>query len=443
MNKRSICKFLVSSALALWGFSCWAGDWPMFMGNSAHSGVAQTAEVPRIRELTLAWQYELNSAVVASPVVSGQQLFVAAENGNLHALDLSTQRPLWLFHAAGGISSTPAVAQGMVYFLSRDGRFYAVDQGDGTQRWTFSTLGEHYFSAQGMFGAPLTSTPVSDPWDYFLSSPLVHGGRVYFGSSDGNVYALDAQTGALLWRFKTGGVVHSSPAWVDNKILIGSWDSALYALEADTGREIWRYQGRSEHRYSILLGIQSSPTVDQERVYVGSRDGHMYALKLADGTLCWTYDAQGSWIVATAAADEGTLYVGTSDTGIFIALDKATGKERYRFATRNWTYASAVLIANRFVGFGTMAAEFHILDKFSGALLWSFQTPERKADEFHIVDATTGQLKTAQLFASHEQMHSAMEKVKRLGAFIASPLWIDRKLILVSATGHLFVFRAP
>lgn len=435
-------KFIVSSILALYSYGCCAGDWPMFMGNSAHSGAAEAADVPRIRNLTLAWQYDFNSTVVASPVVSGEQLFVAAENGNLYAVNWRTRQPLWLFHASGAISSTPAVADGIVYFLSRDGNFHAVSQRDGTLLWKFPTLGEHYFATHGMFGLPLTSSPVSDPWDYYLSSPLVHAGKVYFGSSDENVYALDAKTGALVWRYKSGGVVHSSPALVDNKILIGSWDSTLYALDAESGRELWRHRGKSEQRYSIHLGIQASPTVDHDRAYVGSRDGNLYALNLKDGKLCWAYDAEGSWITATAAGDDDTLYVGTSDTGIFIALDKQTGKERYRFATHNWTYTSPVLIADRFVAFGTMTGEFFVLDKTTGKQLWSFQTPERKADEFQIVDPTTGRLKAEQLFAEQQQMHASMEKVKRLGAFIASPLWVNQQLILMTANGHLLVFQS-
>jgi len=49
----------------------------------------------------------------------------------------------------------------------------------------------------------------------FLSSPAVSGGMVYFGSGDHHVYALDARTGDLKWKFATGNVVHASPAVAD------------------------------------------------------------------------------------------------------------------------------------------------------------------------------------------------------------------------------------
>ena len=77
----------------------------------------------------------------------------------------------------------------------------------------------------------------------FLSSPVVANGPVYFGSGDGNLYALDAGTGALNWKFQTGDVVHASPAYADGVVYFGSWDSYFYAVDAKTGAEKWRFHG--------------------------------------------------------------------------------------------------------------------------------------------------------------------------------------------------------
>lgn len=433
-------KYLVGLVMMLLSVAACAGEWPMFMGDSAHSGNTSTGDLSRIHKLSLAWQYDLHSTVVASPIVANGKLLLGAENGNLYTLDMHTHQPLWLFHAAAGFSSTPAVADGVVYCLNRDGKIYALKLDDGSLLWSFATQGEHYMAAHGMYGQPLTATPVVDPWDYYLSSPLVKNGKVYFGSSDENIYALDAKSGALLWRFKTGGVVHSSPAWAGDKIIVGSWDTTLYALDADSGKEAWRFQGQSEHKNSIMLGIQASPSVDERTVYIGARDGYLYALNLSDGSLRWRYDAQGSWVVGTAALDEQALYVGTSDTGLVIAVDKLTGQERYRLNTHNWTYASPVLIANKYLAFGTMAGDFSIIDKVTAKPVWHYQTPERKADEFAII-GTNGQLNSQKLFAQPQELHAAMEKIKRLGAFIASPIWVNNQLVFVNANGQLAVFQ--
>ncbi len=64
------------------------------------------------------------------------------------------------------------------------------------------------------------------------SSPAVFEDAVYFGSVDGNVYSVDARTGTLRWRVRTGGPVTSSPAIADGVIYIGSTDRHVYALVA-------------------------------------------------------------------------------------------------------------------------------------------------------------------------------------------------------------------
>ncbi len=81
-----------------------------------------------------------------------------------------------------------------------------------------------------------------DPFDLYLSSPAVVKDVVYFGSGDGNVYALDAATGAVNWKFHTGDVVHASPAIANGTLFVGSWDSYFYALDAATGKEKWRFK---------------------------------------------------------------------------------------------------------------------------------------------------------------------------------------------------------
>ena len=64
------------------------------------------------------------------------------------------------------------------------------------------------------------------------SSPAVVDGVVYVGSNDDYVYALDARSGELRWRYETGGDVDSSPAVVDGVVYVGSEDDYVYALDA-------------------------------------------------------------------------------------------------------------------------------------------------------------------------------------------------------------------
>jgi outer membrane protein assembly factor BamB len=391
-------------------------------------------------QLSPSWHYPLYSAVSASPVVADNHLLVAAENGNLYAFDLTTKEPRWLYHTQGGIGSTPAVANGRVYFLSRDGFFYALELTSGKLLWRFATKGEQRFAALGGYGLPLSLGPIPDPWDFYLSSPLVQGDLVYFGSSDRHVYALSAATGSLIWSFKADDLVHSSPAYADGTIYIGTWGTKLYALNATTGKEQWRFQGKVDPERCVMQGITAAPTVDGDTVYIGARDGFFYAIQRKDGKLKWSYDAAGTWVLSTAAVDNTRVYFGTSDTGLLLALDKTNGAEQFRTNTKVWTYASPLLVGEDLLVTATMSGELYGVDRHSGTVRWHYQTPQGRRDSADIIDDTTGKLRPEKLFAPGRQLQASVEQVKALGAFIASPIWVDGQLIAVSATGDLVIF---
>jgi outer membrane protein assembly factor BamB len=418
-----------------------AADWPMLMGDAQHSGRVAQVRIDPLR-IKPSGSIHIGGELRASPVAVGGVLFAGAENGNLYAIDLKTRRLKWLYHAAGGISSTPAVSNGVAYFLSRDGRVHAVDTGSGAPLWTFRTGGEASFSTFGLYGAPLASGAVDDPWDFYLSSPLVHAGKVYVGSSDERVYALDAATGKLAWTYKTGGAVHSSPVLAGANVVVGSWDGGVYAFDAASGALRWRYQTETEQKDSIMLGVQGSASADADTVYIGARDAHLYALDANSGALKWRYDAGGAWVSTTPALDDHSVYVGTSDSYLLLALDKRSGKERFRQATGAWNFASPLRIGNVLIG-ASMRGELQAIDAGSGTLRWSYRTPRSLQDASGVLDRE-GKFDTARLYAGGPHaLYSAVEHVKRLGAFIASPIWHEGRLIAATADGEILLFDAP
>src|SRR5437763_14612997 len=113
---------------------------------------------------------------------------------------------------------------------------------------------------------------MQDACDMFTSSPAVANAIVFFGSGDGNVYAADAQTGVLQWKFATKDVVHASPAVVGNTLYIGSCDSYLYALDTESGLGKWSFKTGEDPTIHNQVGFQSSPAVVDGRVHVGCRE---------------------------------------------------------------------------------------------------------------------------------------------------------------------------
>jgi outer membrane protein assembly factor BamB len=391
-------------------------------------------------DLDLVWQYSLKAPVAATPVVNGDQLVVAADNGNLYSFDLSWQKMVWIYRAEGAIASTPAIANGKIYWLGGDGFLHALDQASGKLLWRFATGGEARFAAIGSYGMAPEKGPVPDPWDFHLSSPVVWANKVFFGSSDKHLYALDAMTGELIWSFTADDMIHSTPVIKNGKLFFGTWGSKVFALDVNTGKQLWQFQAGVDPTNVVMQGITASPIVDGVNLYVGARDGYFYALSQADGSLVWRYDAASSWILSDATSDGDTVYLGTSDTALLLALDKKTGTEKYRADTRFWTYNKPVLVDDRFVFVGNMQGELYGFDKNAGKLVWYYQTQENRADINDILEDQTSKIKAEKIFSPHVQLQAGVEWVKMLGAFIASPIWVDGKLIAVTATGDVLIF---
>src|SRR5205085_9983187 len=104
----------------------------------------------------------------------------------------------------GAVAATPAVARGTVFVASYDGKFYALNAKTGALRWKFTTAGERKFEARGLHNMTPKDQTFFDPFDVYLSSAVVVGDTVYFGSGDGNLYALDVAEGTPRWKFATG-----------------------------------------------------------------------------------------------------------------------------------------------------------------------------------------------------------------------------------------------
>ncbi len=165
------------------------------------------------------------------------------------------------------------------------------------------------------------------------STPLLYHGRLYFGSSDGFVYAVDAADGHLLWKIRAAGPVASSPAANDGILHLVCRPNLLYALDADTGAVRWqRDLGPDLGPHNYWDFFESSPILDENRLFVGSGNGRLYAFEPASGGPLWSFDA-GARVRSTSAVAGNTVAFGAMNGRIY-AVDADTGKQKWMFATR-------------------------------------------------------------------------------------------------------------
>jgi PKD repeat protein len=178
--------------------------------------------------------------------------------------------------------------------------------------------------------------------NYVFSSPAVADGKIFVGSADGNVYALNETTGDKIWDYTTGDWVFSSPAVSDGKVFVGSWDKNVYALNETTGDKIWNY---TTGYVATGYVLESSPAVADGKVFIGSYDKNVYALNELTGAKIWNYTTSDAVHSSPAVAD-GMVFIGSLDGKVY-AFEPAL----LCGPTASFTYEPLTPIANQTVTF--------------------------------------------------------------------------------------------
>jgi outer membrane protein assembly factor BamB len=391
------------------------------------------------------WKFKTRGKVFSSPAICNGVAYVGSEDHSLYAVDVQTGKPLWEFITGGAINSSPAVYKNIVYFGSFDGFYYALNASTGKLVWKFKTAGERKLGAKGLWAMTPKDQYMEDQFDFFLSSPVLDLNdkalTVYFGSSDGNLYALNADNGEQKWAFKTNGIIRTSPALYKGKIYIGSWDSFLYALDAATGKLQWKFETGKQPIYHLLEGIQSSPTCADGIVYFGSRDGFFYALKTGNGKQVWKYDASNSWVLTTATIKDGLVYTSTSDTFLFLAFDAKTGKEKLRYRANGYIYSSPAISGNT-AYFGDFSGNLLAVNVQTGKLSSTFSTAGRTQNAADLLnlngDIDFNHLAKGMDNSLYATSVTVMDKINTLGPIVSSPAIDNGVIYFGSADGYLY-----
>lgn len=411
-----------------------------FHGCEKRCGIYPVQEAPLFGDVK--WKFQTKGKVFSSPAIHGGTAYIGSEDKKLYAIDTESGEQKWKFKTEGAVHSSPAYFQDVVYFGSFDGHYYAVDARTGKEKWRFKTGGEKWMGGKGYWGMKPADKHMNDLWQYYLSSPILdakeQGLTLFFGSSDGHLYALNAETGELKWKYKTEGVIHTSPALYNGKVYFGSWDTYMYALDAASGKEIWKFKTGDKLGMS---GIQSSPAIEEGKVYFGARDGFFYALNAETGDVQWQYNAEGSWILSTAGIKDGVLYVGTSDSHLLLALDAQSGEERFRLKANGYIFSSPAIVGNT-AFFGDLSGQLFSVDLLKGKSQDTFQTDGRQKEGPKILTAE-GDLSFMKLAAGKDLSYYSenlklMESLYSLGSIVSSPAVGEKVIYFGSTDGYLY-----
>jgi outer membrane protein assembly factor BamB len=293
--------------------------------------------------------------------------------------------------------------------------------------------------AKHLHGVQPAAETMPDPFDCFLSSPVVWNGATYFGSGDGNIYSVNAESGALNWKFQTGDVVHASPAIADGILFIGSWDSYFYALDAATGQEKWKFKTGEDEQIHNQVGIQSSAAVADGMVYFGCRDSHLYALDAHTGERKWAFSGNGSWVISSPAVKDGKVYFDTSATSMVIEADAKTGSVLHSTTLNHWYLYSSPAIAGGMMYVGSTQGKMVAINLAGYSPAWTFETDGMKqhGSTYTNPDGTPNQEK---IYRSdfYDDMVAGVDRVMSMGAILGSPVVIGNEVYFGSADGNVY-----
>ncbi|MBI2516521.1 MAG: PQQ-like beta-propeller repeat protein [Opitutae bacterium] len=323
------------------------------------------------------WKFALGAGTWAPPVVADNTIYLGTSAGQFHAVHAADGTAAWTWQGAHGIDGRAVVNADTVYFVDTRMNLIALNRTDGTLCWQTPLHDEQ------LAGQPAPDNPT---FNHRAATPLILDGVIYCGSSDGGLYALDAVTGAKLWRHDARAPVFSGVGRHGaDTLMFGTMDGSVVLLDRRTRRETLRVKTGG--------GVVTTPVVAAGRLVVGSRDYLLYGFNLADGSLAWKFSYWFSWIESTPVpADDGLLYVGASDYSRVTALDPATGRARWATPVHGMNWGSPLVIADRvFTGTASQNIEgtaiahtggIMALDRATGAVLWQLPAAPAPAGGF-------------------------------------------------------------
>lgn len=284
-------------------------------------------------------------------------------------------KQLWSKHLTGGVDFyysrlRPAVAYEKVFAASRQGVVSAFEQQTGTRVWQrdFATYqNEGWFSFIGNLWSDGISAKISGGVTVIYET-------VFFGTENGEVYALDANTGETKWQVNIKGEVIATPAVDENIVIVNTGAGLMFALNAATGEEVWRYE--SDVPALSLRGI-SAPLAANGGAIVGTATGKLVVNIINSGQTVWEQTVSApsgaTELERIVDVDSQPIIVGpnvyvVSFDGTLASVELRTGRVIWK---REYNSYRRIVVDGNSLFVTDMNSNIYSIDRRNGVELWS------------------------------------------------------------------------
>lgn len=348
-------------------------QWPMAGGYANHSmhHIAVSDTLAEVWSSDIGTGADDERRFIGPPVVASGRIYTMDTESEVRAFNIEDGDRIWSTDLEDEIDDDGHIGGGLAY--ERDRIFVAT--GYGVVFALNATTGDIIWSEN-------TKVPLR-------AAPTVRGGRVFIITVDNTLIALDARDGSTLWTHsgaqETASILGSASPAVESGIVIAPYTSGeLYALRADTGRVLWQDNLVSIRRtgaVASLSQIRGRPLIDRGRVIAISHAGVMAAIDLRTGRRIWSRQiggAESPWVagdfVFTITNDNELIAVSRDDGKVIwvLGLPKFEDPEDQEDPI---TWTGPLLVSDRLIVAGS-TGEALAVSPYSGQLLGIEELPD-------------------------------------------------------------------
>lgn len=262
----------------------------------------------------LYWQTPLNTPLTAGPSSNGSVVVVGTSQGELYALQLSNGHIIWHTVLPNQILGVPQITANTVAVETVDGKLLVLNANTGQIQWSY----DH--------GAPTMILRGG-------SSPQITRNSVIAGYSDGKVAAYSLADGKLMWEHMSSEPsgatdieqmvdVVADPIVADGVIYSVNYQGNISALDANSGNVIW------QHPLSSFTGM----ALNNQYLFATDANGYVWAFDRNTGDVLWRQTLLANRIISAPAIQGNTVVVADGE-GFIHWLSQQDGRFVARIST--------------------------------------------------------------------------------------------------------------
>lgn len=267
-------------------------------GCAYFSNTAGELKCLNLADGSLRWTFSMKARSLSTPAYSDGVVVTGCTSGEIFAVNASTGKKLWSMKTDRALIASPLIRDGIVYMGSSDGRFRAIELKKGRLVWA-----------------------CDDGVGPVQSAMALSGNQLIVADWASAVWSLDPSTGKVQWKWKeekrnlmfsAGG---SRPVIAAGKVFFGTPDQHLHALDASNGQELWTLDDVRES-----LGLSE----DGKTVFAKSQFGKLYAIDVDATTPKWCVEMYKGTDTCRSplVCRDGVIYVPSYNGGVYMFDEK-------------------------------------------------------------------------------------------------------------------------